>query len=250
MSEQDKIVLEEQQDRTVDLVLIGKYFLSKWWLILISGVILMIGAFIGTKVLVQETYQSSFTAYINNRTSESDLYGVTGADISASRQLASTYTEIIKSAKVLEKALKKSELTETFGYVKNSVSAGTVNGTEIIKVKVTLDDPQKAYQFAAALQEVTTEQISEIIEGSSVKILADAFYPSGRYSPNYTRNSLAGFMAGCALMLLILLIINLVDNRVKSSEEIAERYGMIILGMVHDMSQMNDSDYGIYGQRK
>ena len=51
------------------------------------------------------------------------------------------------------------------------MSTETVNETEVLKISVTSRDAQEALDIAATIAEVAPGAVSDIIEGSSVKIV-------------------------------------------------------------------------------
>lgn len=243
----EKKKMQEDED-IIDVLQLGKELLLHWQIILAAALIGALATFAWTKLFVAPTYQSSFTAYVNNRAQASDSSGVSSSDISASRSLASTYAEIIVSPEVIEEAYDRSGIASAVSAVRNAVSVSSQNGTEIIKIKVTMEDPQEAYQFACALQDVTSESIAEIVEGSSVKIVAHAKVPTGRFAPNYGKMTAMGFLAGFLALAGFFTVLFFLDNRVKSPEEVAEKYEIVYLGTIHELSQNSGSGYGYYGQ--
>lgn len=240
----------KRNDDVIDLMDLANALLRNWWIVMLSALLAAGLAIAGTKLFIRPTYQSYFTAYINNRGQSSDSHTMTSSDISASRSLASTYAEIIVSRPVVEAAMEFAGIEGDYKSVQHGISVGDLNGTEIIKVKVILEDPQIAYQLACGIQSVIPKRIEEIIAESSMTIVSPAVYSDSRYAPSYSRNTRMGFALGFLLAAGIIIIMELLDNRVKSADEVAERYGIVAMGVIHDMSHSSGSGYSFYEHGK
>ena len=69
-------------------------FLRRWWIIALSAIILCVSGFFYAQFVVTPLYRTDGTLYVNaRRTQTSD---VSGANLVASQQLATTYKEILK----------------------------------------------------------------------------------------------------------------------------------------------------------
>ena len=228
----------------IDLVPILKAIVSKIWLMVLIGLILAGIAFGATTVLIKPTYRCSFTAYVNNQSGKESL---TQQDINAGKQLVSTYVNIIHSNTILNAAAEAADLDYTYAQLKDMVSADIVDETEIINVHVEHTDPQTAYVLANAIANTAPSYMSEIIEGSSMKVVDFPMYSDQRYKPNYIRYSLLGFAVGVLLVMIIVIIRFFRDDTVKSEGELEPRFGFPILGVIPDVSSAGKvHKYGSY----
>ncbi|MFH7445355.1 hypothetical protein RA265_30460, partial [Pseudomonas syringae pv. tagetis] len=71
--------------------------------------------------------------------------------------------------------------------VSDMIEAGAVNSTEVFEIQVTSADPEEAERIANCIAELLPGRISEIVEGSSVKIVDYAIVPSHKSSPSISR---------------------------------------------------------------
>jgi capsular polysaccharide biosynthesis protein len=71
-----------------------------------------------------------------------------------------------------------------------------------------------------------------IVEGGNVKILDEPEYPQLPSSPNLVRNVEIGVFAGLLISLVLVFAIEMLDNKVKDAETIAESFKYPVLGEV------------------
>ena len=219
----------------------------KW--IILSTLVFAGIVFVATYFLVTPLYRASATLYVNNSAGSKDSASISNADLTASAKLVDTYAAIIKSNAIIDKVV--SELGEdvTSEYIKNHLSAKSVNNTEVFTVSVTHDNPKTAVKIVNLIAEIAPSQISEIVEGSSTKIIDYPKMPTGIDSPSYKKNILLGGMFGFILACAIIIIRSLMDNTIKSAADL-EYWGLPVLGVIPDFATAHKgASYG-YGGRK
>ena len=245
-------------EREIDLLPILKALLSKLWLMILIGVIFAGMAFGATKLLVKPTYRCSFTAYVNNQHAQGSTDKLTSSDLNASQQLGATYVRILKSNTILTAALDSLDLDLTYGQFSRMVSAEVQGDTEVIAVYVVNGDPQTAYILANALANTAPTYMTQIVEGSSMKIIDYPMFSDKRYKPSYTKYALLGFLAGLLLVAVIVIIRYLTDDKIKNEHDIEQRFAIPILGIIPDVLQSAENkgkgyyayEYGYGAKRK
>lgn len=236
MDDMKKKYISEEDDATIDLVPLLEALLRNWLVIAVVTVALAAAAFVGAKMLITPTYQSGFTAYVNNRVDSENQTALTNADLSASRYLTYTYAEIMDSRTVLEQAAEYAGLEDSYSRLSSMVTTEIVSDTEIIAVYVVHPDPAVAKSFADAIAEVATEQVAAIVDGSSMRIIDHPVLPKGIYSPSYTRIAIIGALLGFLLSAGIIILRTVLDDRVKDEESLETRFGIPILGTIPNTS--------------
>ena len=110
--------------------------------------------------------------------------------------------------------------------------------TRIVSITVRNGDPNQASRIANTLREVAAAKIIAVTKVSDVTTLEEAEVPKSPSSPNIRRNVVLGFFAGAIVMTLIVLFVEVIDDRVKSPEDIEEVMGLSLLGVVPEMSKL------------
>ena len=229
----------------IDLIPIFMALVKKVWLIVLAALIVGAGFFAGTKTLVTPTYRASFTAYVNNRSQyyNEDTNRLTSSDLSAAQELVRAYAKVLTSRTVLTTAAQS--IGYDYGTLSSKVSTSIENETGIITVYVVTANPDEAYKFALAIAENAPDQIAEIIEGSSMKIIDNPKTPSNIYKPSYVKNTAVGMFAGAALAALYIIIKCLVDDKVKSEDELETKFSIPVVGVIPDLNS-GSRHYGGY----
>ncbi len=249
----EKIINNDEIE--IDLQRLFGALVNKAWLIGIVAVLFAVVTFLGTLLFVTPQYQSAAMFYVNNNNfsiGEASL-SISSSDISASRGLVKSYIVILETRETINDVIDYSGVDRTYGQMKNMISAAAVDSTEIFQVVVTSEDPAEAEKIADAIAHILPKRISSIIEGTSAKVVDSAVMPTKASSPSYSKNTMIGFALGMALAAAVILLTALLDNTIRSEEDIASTVNYPILAAVPDMREIGKGGkyyrYG-YGYRK
>ena len=104
-------------------------------------------------------------------------------------------------------------------------------------------------RYAECIIEIAEEQVSSIVDGSSMRVIDEPYMPTSIYAPNYRRNAILGAVIGALLSLLIVILRELLDNRVRDEDTLEARYGVAILGSSpnQDSASKAGGHYYAYG---
>lgn len=238
---------EQNEMIEIDLQKLFMRYLEKWWLIVFCGLFFAASAIFYTYQFITPQYKSSITVYVNNVRAGNQVESISSSSISTSKQLVQTYIKIISSDRVLEKAIEASGYELEPSGLRSMMSATQEDETELFKVHVSSHDPEKAAKLANAIAEVIPTEITEIVEGSSTKIIDYAKVAKTRYTPSYTKNTMLGGMLGGFFALAFITIQFLLDVRVKEAEDLMSQYDYPILGQIPNFEQINTKRSGKNG---
>ena len=230
-------------NKEVNLNQLGKIFLKRIWLILAVAVIVGLGSFIYSKAFVKPTYRCYFTAYVNNKISDTGVNTST-SDLTASMGLVYVYEDIMTSRSVLKQAAEA--CGTTYGKIAGCVSASVSETAPVVTVVVETTDRKLSLRLAQKIAEIAPNKVAEVVDGSSMRIIDEPVAPGGKASPNSTREGLSGFMIGFLLAALVLISRDLVYDTVQGNEEIEQRYGVPVIGHIPDayVAERSPERYG------
>ena len=240
-----KIAREEVME--IDLQKLLMAYLRKWWLILLCGLIVAGGALLYTVKFITPLYQASVSVYVNNSSNNQPVDYVTSSNLDASQKLVNTYINIAKSDRVLDLVAEKLNGDYTVKELREMLSAAQVDKTEIFRIYITSSSPGEAARVANVMAEVAPEEISNLIEGSSARIIDYAKVPEQRYSPSYKKNTMMGGLIGCVLAVAYLTALFLLDVRIRDDEDLTSLTDLPILGQIPNIDAIKDSDRKKYG---
>ena len=148
------------------------------------------------------------------------------------QKLVSTYSEIIKSRGIAEQVIKNLQLDFDLEKYQRKVEVEPVKDTELISVKVRDNIPQRAMDIANETAEIFQNDIKTIMQIDNVKILDEAVLPKKPSSPKIKRNTALGALLGLFISSFMAVFIEINDTRIKSAEELQEKFNIPVLGVI------------------
>ena len=229
---------QEKDYYVIDIWHIIRSVWHRAWVVILSAIIAAVAGFSIAAFAVTPMYSSSVMMYVNNSSFSlgNTEFSFSSSEISAAQSLLKTYIVILNNRTTLEAVAEKAELDCTYEELSGMISSSSVNETEVLKVTVTSEDPYKAAKIANSIAEVLPMRISEIIEGSSMKIVDSAVVKLQKVSPSITKYTAVGFVLGTFVSIAVLAIIALADGTIHSDEYIIETYKYPILAKIPDLT--------------
>ena len=201
-----------------------------WWILLVTALIFATVAFVYAEVFVDPLYRTDGTLYVNaQRTQSSDI---SQGDILASQNLVVTYKEILTRRTFLSGVVQDMNGKYSIADLKRMISMSSVNDTEILEIAVTGKIPEDIYQICHSILWRASDELVRVINAGSVKILDDGQIPSVPISPNVKGYTLFAALIGVVIGAFIILILELFDTRIKSREDIVDKYEEPLLGEI------------------
>ena len=229
---------EENGEIVIDLRKLLFMYLRHWWLILMCGLTIASVSLLYTRLAITPMYRATVSVYVNNVKSTQDVNSITTGTLSAAQQLVNTYINIIRSDRVLTRALEELDMDElTTEDLRGMLTATQVQSTEIFNINITTPDPEVSAKIANIMARVSPSEIAAVVEGSSAQIIDYATVPTLRYSPSYRRNTLLGGAVGVLLAVFYITLRFLLDVRIKDEEDLTQLFNIPVLGQIPSFSQ-------------
>ena len=250
--------MNNMDEDTIDLLELARALWKNILIIALVAVLVGAAAFGYTAFLVKPVYQATASLYVNNSSFSlgSTSFSISSSELSASSSLVSVYIYILNSRTTMEDVIKEADLTYTPEELSKMVSAKGINSTGAFEVTVTGGNPAEAELIANTIAKILPDRISEIVDGSSVRIVDYAIIPSHRSGPSMVKNTAMGILAGGFLSAAWVTVRFLMDDKsktlVKSGDDLREMYPDIaVLAMIPDMracEKKNGYYSSYYGQ--
>ncbi|MCC8041984.1 MAG: hypothetical protein LIO69_00405 [Oscillospiraceae bacterium] len=199
MSREDDVI-------EIDLYRIMMACLKKWWAFLIVMVAFGVCGYVGTKLLVAPTYESTVKLYVNNQDLSVGNVSISTSDLNASAQLVDVYEVILNTKDTLDIVIDAAGLDYDYTQVLSMIETAAVNDTQIFQVTVTSTSPQEAQLIAATIGDVLPGVIEGIVENADARIVEHAIVPTRRSAPNYTQNAAVCALIGFVIVALIIVV--------------------------------------------
>lgn len=241
--------INTKAEMELDFMNLMRIIWGKLWIVVLSMIVCGAIAFTSAVFLIQPKYTSTAMMYVNNSSLSvggSTTISFSSSQLSAARSLLDVYVIILRSRTTLEAAMEKSGLDEVYTYseMRSMVSAGSVGGTEIFSISATCEDKETAELIVDTIVEILPERISEIVDGSSVRLVDAAILPKSPSSPSYTSYAMIGILAGAIVSAAAIVIDDLLNTSVRDEEYLKSRYNIPVLAVVpelYDASNKRDS---------
>mgnify|MGYP000681513699 FL=1 len=219
---------EEMEIDLLELLMVMKKHLSA---ILLAGIVGLVIMFAYTSFLVTPLYSASSMMYVMPDNSNS-MNSSTLSDMQVGQQLTSDYSSMIKSRSFMEDVIKKLNLTIDYQQLLGKVEVTNPTSSRILQVTVNDPNPQTAADIANEMASVAESKLKEITGMQAIKIYEEAAVPDRPSSPSLKKNCALGLLAGLVLAMAVVTILYLLDDTIKTEDDIEKYLGMTTLAVL------------------
>lgn len=217
---------------TIDLKDLFDYYKSKLGVVILFVVLVGILGCLYGLFIQKPMYKSSTSIVLISEAKDNSQ--LTYNDVSVNQNLVSTYSEIVKSKRVLGQVINNLNLDYSYGALSNNIEVSSVTGTQIIKITVTDENSKTAMKVANEIGKVFAKEIPELYNISNVNILDTAEQPSSAYNVNITKQSAISLLAGLVLGLGVVFVMYYFDRSVKNASQIEDKLKLPVLATVRE----------------
>ena len=212
----------------INLKEVYSYFKSKiLWILLAIVAIIIIGN-VYTIITREPMYRSNTTIVLVGESKD----GYSQSDSQLNQNLIGTYSEIIKSRKVLPQVIENLKLKMSVEELSNNITTTSVEDTEIIQITVANANAKDAKKITDEVAKVFSEEIQDIYNLENVTIIDKAELSKNPYNINYVKDNVIYLIVGFVLSFGIVFIMYYFDTSIKSSEVVEEKLGLTVIGVV------------------
>ena len=207
-------------------------YFRKHLVLFFAIVVLCVSAGTAYTVLVQKPeYKSRATIILSSDKSKTTVQ----SEITANKNLIETYTEVVKSHRVLDRVIRENNLTESYDSLVLKINVSSLKDTEIISISVVDANAYRSFELANEVADIFKEEISQIYNDTSVNILDHAVEPRSPYNIDVVKQEIIYAAAGMVLGFGIILVLFYFDRTIKTTEQIDENFKLPIFGQVHKL---------------
>lgn len=216
----------------IDLKELFEYYKSKFGIvILFVALVGILGCLYGL-FIQKPMYKSSTSIVLISEAKDNSQ--LTYNDVSINQNLVSTYSEIVKSKRILNQVINNLKLDYSYYILSNNIEVSSVTGTQIIKITVIDKNSKTAMKVANEIAKVFSKEIPELYNISNVNILDTAEQAPSAYNVNIAKQSVICLFVGLVLGLGIIFVMYYFDRTVKSASQIEEKLKLPVLATVRE----------------
>lgn len=222
--------MDKKAYETIDLLEVLNAVRQHILAIILTTLVLAAAGFGVSKFLMTPMYQASALMIVNTR--QDITSNVTSDQINSATKLVSTYSIILKSDTVLNQVVENLGLNMDYQQLANRVTVSAVDDTQVMKVTVTSDNPEWARQVCEQITQISPDVILEAVEAGSVKVISKASISPEPVSPNVSRNTARGAVAGLVISVGIVFLMVLLDNKINNEEDVSKYLDLTVVGVI------------------
>lgn len=230
--ESSKVQALDVNDDEVEIDLLEIFHALKKKILLVLMVAL-IGGCIGaayTQFLMTPLYSSTSSMLVLSK--ETTLTSL--ADLQLGASLTSDYTVLITSTPVLEQVVENLDLDMDAETLKRTVGINNPTDTRILEITVTNPDSTMAKKIVDEIANVSSAYIGDKMEVIPPKIIEIGKIATVRTSPSVKKNAALGFLLGLVACSAIVVVYAIMDDTIKTEEDIEKYLGVSVLAKVPD----------------
>lgn len=214
----------------INLKELMRYVLSKFYIVILVLIAVVSLGEIYSVYFKTPMYNSTTKLVLTSEQTSNN--SITTNDVTLSNNLVKTYSEIIKSRNVLNKAIDSLKLGMTVEQLASKISVSSVTSTQIINVTVSDKDSELAQRIANEVAKQFKTEIVTLYKIDNVQIVDKATAATVPYNINVAKQLLGYSAAGLAAGLGLVLLMFYLDNTIKSTQTVENKVGLVVLGVV------------------
>ena len=164
----------------IDLKELFMIFWNKKIQIILFIILFAIIGGIYTIGFIKPMYTASTTLVLATSSGENTqdaTNSITTTDVTLNSKLVSTYSELVKSKKVLRKVISNLNIDVKEESLRKNITVSSVKDTELIEITVSNEEPIYATQIANEIANVFSEEVNDIYNINNIHVVDTAEVP-------------------------------------------------------------------------
>ena len=164
----------------IDLKELFMIFWNKKIQIILFIILFAIIGGIYTIGFIKPMYTASTTLVLATSSGENTqdaTNSITTTDVTLNSKLVSTYSELVKSKKVLRKVISNLNIDVKEESLRKNITVSSVKDTELIEITVSNEEPIYATQIANEIANVFSEEVNDIYNINNIHVVDTAEIP-------------------------------------------------------------------------
>ena len=181
--------------------------------------------------ILKPEYKAQATVILSSDKSKNTVQ----SEINANKNLIDTYTEVVKSHRVLDRVKNEMQIDDTYEQLVKKVTVASLKDTEIISISVVDRDKNHSYSLANTIADTFTNEIGQIYNDKSVNVLDRAVEPQKPHNVDLVKQEAIYAAAGIVLATAVIFLMFYFDRTIKTTEQIEQLFKLPIYGKVRKL---------------
>ena len=216
----------------IDLQELLKYFTKKISVVILTVILALLLGYAYVEFFQVPMYKGTTTIILVEKSDNRVSNLLTQNEISVNEKLVATYSEVIKSKRVLNRVINDLKLKTSIEELKEIIGVSSVQDTSIIEISVTDKKNVKATAIANKIAEIFKEEIVKIYNLENVSIIDEATIEEEPYNINLPVQFLIYAAIGFVFSLFIIFAMFYFNKSIGTKQEVESKLNIPVLGEV------------------
>ncbi|WP_210137647.1 Wzz/FepE/Etk N-terminal domain-containing protein [Staphylococcus sp. GDH8C109P] len=221
-------------EETIDLSKLFTILKKNMKYLIILPIVFLVLSMVITFVFMTPKYSSSTQVLVNQKEIDNQMMA---QQVQSNLQLVNTYSEIIKSPRILDKVSKNLKGKYSSKEISGMLTVSNQSESQILNIVVENESREAARKVANEIANVFSKDVSKIMNVDNVSILSKADTKGNQISPQPLVNSVVGIFSGLIVALIIIFLKEILDKRIKTEEDVSEILDLPVLGTIQNFSK-------------
>ena len=185
-------------------------------------------ASIYTTFFMKQDYEATVKVFIGKQKFQNKMESYNNEEITLYQRLITTYSEVIKSKKLINKSINESKinsLREVDGKIEyesviGDLTVNPISDTQIIELKYTSKNPQQSYNLLYSMTENLIAYSKELYPTVNIKVLEQVNVNSGNLMSKKIMVIAIAFIGGLIVSIGGIVMMMYLNNTFKSKESL------------------------------
>lgn len=215
---------------------------KRFWLLVVIVIFSTVITGVISYTLLDPVYEASTKLIVNQSAEALPNQQLNLNDINTNIKLIDTYKEIMLTPRILDLVVEQHpEFQLTSSQLAEKLEVSSVNGTQVMTVKVQDDSYNRAVEIANAVSQTFQKEISYIMRIDNVTILNEAKHNENAepVKPNSMLHLAIAFVVSLMVALGLVFLLEYMDDTIKSEEDVLQVLELPTLAVIANMKSKN-----------
>ena len=204
-------------------------------------------ASIYTTFFIKQDYEATVKVFIGKQKFKNVMETYNNEEITLYQRLITTYSEVIKSKKLINKSINESKINSLkevdekieYGSVIGDLTVNPLTDTQIIELKYISKNPQQSYNLIYSMTKNLIAYSKELYPTVNIKVLEQVNVNSGALMSKRIMIMSIAFIFGLIVSIGGVIMMMYFNNTFKNKESLEEELGLAVLGTIPDIENIN-----------
>ncbi len=190
-------------EETIDLSKLFTILKKNMKYLIILPIVFLVLSMVITFIFMTPKYSSSTQVLVNQKETDNQMMA---QQVQSNLQLVNTYSEIIKSPRILDKVSKNLKGKYSSEEISGMLTVSNQAESQILNIAVENESRETASKVANEIAKVFSKDVSKIMNVDNVSILSKADTNGNQISPKPLINAVVGIFLGLIVALIIIFL--------------------------------------------